>query len=451
MSVQSDERSMQIVLIDDNEAYCESMRQSLSLHQIDCHYSTHAEEGMALLGTRHCEAVLIDIMLGSISGIDLLKEIKRRKPELPVIMITGYGTIETAVESIKYGAFDYIQKPIRFEKLLRLLATISRLNELDNERSSLKEKVLRQAPPIISKNKAIEALLLQMKKLALANLPVLITGENGTGKELFAQHLHLRSPRGHREMVTVNCAALTEGLLDNELFGHEKGAYTGAVSDHVGLFEKAHNNTLFLDEIGDMSLSTQAKILRVLQNQEIRKVGSSKTIKIDVNIIAATNKNLETLIEQGKFREDLYYRLKAAHLKIPPLRDRREDIVPLTEYFLASYSKEHKKPITGITSEVQDLFLVYHWPGNVRELRNCIHYACTMTSDSILHIQELPADILSIRNLPSERQGAFELSEKEILVKTLQRFHYNKSKCARHLHISRSTLYNKLLRYGIEG
>jgi len=294
----------------------------------------------------------------------------------------------------------------------------------------------------------MSSILVTIKKLASANLPILLLGENGTGKEVFADYIHLNSNRNIKKMVKINCAAFPESLLDNELFGHEKGAYTGADSVFKGVFEKADKGTLFLDEIGDMSPNIQAKILRVLQNNEIRRLGGNDVINVDVHFIAATNKNIEEMMGKNIFRKDLYYRLNTATVKIPSLKERKDDIPILVKYFLDEYSKLNNKAVTDISDSVLDIFLDYSWPGNVRELKNTIFYACAVTSKNIIGIDDLPVTLLPL-NSKMEKNNIFSENEKIILFKTLKQFNNNKKKVAEILQISRSTLYSKLKRYGL--
>jgi DNA-binding NtrC family response regulator len=340
--------SGEVLIIDDKPLFCRSLAENLVQVGYTCRYATSGREGVELISRESIQVVLLDIVLGEEDGIEVLKRIREHNDDLPVIMITGYATVDTAVESMKIGAFDYIQKPLNFNQLLKVLESALEVNgssERRKEQSSDQEKKIR----VLSRNHHMLELYKKIEKLAATDLPILIYGQNGTGKEVMADYIHAHSSRRDKKMIKVNCAAFPENLLDNELFGHEKGAYTSADARFIGLFEKAHQGTLFLDEIGDMSAAIQSKILRALQNKEIRRIGGTDTIQIDVRFIAATNKDLITLMNTGKFREDLYYRLNTAFLNIIPLRERKEDIQLLVDCFLEEFSKTRGKSVLNPT------------------------------------------------------------------------------------------------------
>ena len=364
-------------------------------------------------------------------------------------MITGYASIESAVQSIKIGAYDYIQKPLDFNKLLKIIENAVRLSELKEENRNLKERLIEKAPKIITQNSRMLELYEKAKKLAATDIPVLICGENGTGKEIIADFIHVNSKRSSRKMLKTNCAAFPENLLDNELFGHERGAYTGAVSVFKGVFERAHMSSLFLDEIGDMSLAIQAKILRVLQNKEIRRIGGDNVIQVDVRFIAASNKILEDLIADNTFRKDLFYRLNAATLYIPPLRDRKDDIPLLANYFLKEFTDNNKCEIKGISDDVMAAFIAYEWPGNVRHLKNTIYYAAAISTQNFIESKDLPAPF-SDNHRNGTDVNLRETTERHLIQGVLQNTHFNKKKAAEILKITRKTLYNKIEKYGIE-
>ncbi len=324
-------------------------------------------------------------MLGEESGIDVLTRLLAVDKNVPIVMITAYASVESAVQSLKLGAFDYVKKPLDFDELLKTVRKACEFSRLREENTRLKSRLKELSATIVTNDRQVEALIRKVEKLADTDLPVLICGESGTGKEVLADYIHATSARSAAPMVKINCVAFPETLLDNELFGHERGAYTGADSMFKGLFEKADGSTLFLDEIGDMPLSIQAKILRTLQDKEIRRLGGNQTIRVDVRFIAATNKDVAELIGKGQFREDLYYRLNAAVLSLPPLRERREDVPLLVEHFLAAGK--------AVSPDVMERFLRYDWPGNVRELKNVVTYAAAMCSGSMIEAEDLPGPL----------------------------------------------------------
>ncbi len=380
--------------------------------------------------------------------MEVLQQLTAVDKHPPVIMITGFGSIETAVKAVKSGAYDYVQKPLNFNKLLSTIENAVKLSELKKENRQLKSRIVELSDRIVTQDKSMLDLCHKARRLAATEIPILVLGENGTGKELLANFIHNHSNRSSRSFNCINCAAFPESLLDNELFGHEKGAYTGANGTFCGVFEKADHGTLLLDEIGDMAPTTQAKILRTLQNNEIRRIGGNKNIHIDVRFIACTNKDLDQLISKGRFREDLYYRINAATLIIPPLRARLGDIPLLVDHFLEVYAENNSKKMAGVSEKVLHCFLNYHWPGNIRELKNTINYAATMAQSDRIRIEDLPAIFCEM-----EAQGADynirEATEKMMIMRMLKQAEYNKRKAAKLLKISRKTLYNKLKKYGI--
>jgi DNA-binding NtrC family response regulator len=388
------------------------------------------------------DVVLLDVRLGDEDGIFLLPRILELDPSLPVILITGYGTVETAVQAIKQGAFDYLQKPIKIEKLLKTME-----NALCVSRPEQEGRPFCSAEAaMISNSPIVRDVLSRARKLAATTMPVLICGESGTGKELLAELIHAASPRAANPLQRVNCAVFTESLLESELFGHERGAFTGAVERFPGVFERSDGGTLFLDEIGDMGLSSQAKILRVLQNQEVRRVGGKETFKIDVRFIAATNKDLETFTSEGKFRSDLLYRLNAAVLHLPPLRERQGDIIPLAKRFTADYAKENGCPRQVLSASAAEALAGYDWPGNVRELKGAVYYACAVSEGRVIEVSDLPRPVAGH---PGKGANPLEMAEMDCIVRTLEEEGNNKVRTAGRLSMSRSTLYKKMKRYGI--
>lgn len=438
-----------VLVIDDNRKVFESLEPNFRHFGLSPLHAADSSEAFALLKEREIQAILLDIKLGSESGVDVLQEIRKREPAIPVIMITGFGSIDSAVQSMKLGAYDYVKKPLDFEHLYKTVENAIELYQLTVENAQLKQRLHQVEPPLCIRNQVMFDLVENTCKIAQTDIPVLITGENGSGKELIADYIHKHSDRKKEKMHKINCAAFPESLLDNELFGHEKGAYTGATAAFPGIFERAHGSTLFLDEIGDMPLTIQAKILRVLQNKEVRRIGGSETISINVRFVAATNQNLGERIRTGLFREDLYFRLNTAIIQIPPLRERMEDLPHLVDHFLAEFSNTHGKPVTSVSDEVMDRFQNYHWPGNIRELRNTINYAIAITSGSVLSLTDLPPRVLSPNDTNHHVKGRKDESERQLIAKTLAECRWNKKHAAQVLGISRKTLYAKIERYGI--
>ena len=438
-----------ILVIDDKVKICQSLAQNFDQRGYHTFYATSGKKAFQLFSKHPISVVLLDIMLGEENGIDVLKKLLTLHPNVPVIMITGYGSIDSAVKSIKLGAFDYITKPLNFEKLFNVVESAAKISGFSEEDLPIQGSSVVGLPKIITQNKTILKLCGKAKKLAISNLPILITGENGTGKEVIADFIHQNSTRRTQRIVKINCAAFPETLLDNELFGHEKGAYTGADTAFKGVFERAHESSLFLDEIGDMPLTIQSKILRTLQHHEIRRIGGERTITVDVRFITATNRHLKELLESRKFREDLFYRLNAAILHLPPLRERKEDIPLLAEHFLVEYASTNARTPKELSGEVLEMFFEYHWPGNVRELKNAVNYAAAISSGPVIGRDDLPPHFVPISPQEAISDNIREDTEKTLILKMLHQANYNKTKAADLLKMSRKTLYNKLEKYGI--
>ncbi len=437
-----------ILIIDDNVKWCKSLAQNFEQRGYHTCYATTGKEAHGILLKHAIHLVLLDVMIGEENGIDVLEGLLLLDKNLPVIMITGFGSIDTAVQSIKLGAFDYVTKPLDFEKLLKIVENAMKISHLREEGLHIEDRG-ELSPGIITQDEKMLELCEQAKKFAGTDLPILISGENGTGKEIIADFIHAHSPRSAHKMLKINCAAFPETLLDNELFGHEKGAYTGADTTFKGVFERAHESSLFLDEIGDMPLTIQAKILRTLQTHEIRRIGGMHTLKVDVRFITATNKDLPALIRKSTFREDLFYRLNTAIIHLPPLRDRKEDIPLLAEYFLSEYSKLHSTCAKSISKVAIVRLLQYHWPGNIRELRNTINYAATISTNDTIDVDALPPQFRQLEPQKVSTKNIREDMERQLIIEMLQKTNYNKKKTAELLNMSRNTLYNKLEKYGI--
>jgi two-component system NtrC family response regulator len=392
-------------------------------------------------------------------GIQLLREVRGLQPEAVVVLMTAYGTVGTAVAAMKEGAYDYLTKPIDLDELLLLIQRVEREVVLGQENRHLKEQLREKFKVdfIVSASRQMEEALNLVGRVSQSSATILILGESGTGKELIARAIHYSSPRADKPFVKVNCAALPENLLESELFGHEKGAFTGAVARRVGRFELADQGSIFLDEIGDLSPSLQMKLLRVLQEKEFERVGSNQTIRSDVRVIAATNRNLEEAIRKGTFREDLYYRLNVVTVSLPPLRERKEDIPLLVEHFLKKYNRENKKNVTSLSKEARDLLMRYDYPGNVRELENIVERAVVLCRGDALTTQDLP---LNLREGQAEAvlerdrgtqslPDTLEEIERQLIVKALERSGGVQTKAAEELGISERVLRYKMKKYSL--
>jgi len=402
--------------------------------------------------------VISDIRMPEMDGTALLESIKAEASNAKVILLTAYGSVEDAVKAMKKGAFYYLTKPVNLEELEFLVKKAFNSHQLEEENRELKQELFRERydqGQLIAQSQKMKDLLKTVDKIAASNASVLIEGESGTGKELIARRIHELSPRKQHPFIAVHCAALTDTLLSSELFGHEKGSFTGATERKKGRFERADHGSLFLDEIGEITKDTQVKLLRVLQEGEFERVGGSKTIKVDVRLIAATNKTLLTEVQQQKFREDLYYRINVIYLKVPPLRERKEDIAPLVNTFIQQYAALNAKKVLGITKDALETLVEYDWPGNIRELKNIVERMIVLSSGDLLTLEQIPEDIRRGRpqaggtNGNASLQGITKITdaEKELIQKALQETRGNKSTAAEKLGISRRTLYRKLDEY----
>jgi two-component system, NtrC family, nitrogen regulation response regulator NtrX len=445
-----------VLVVDDEK----SILQSLSGVLMDEGYKVlTAESGETALGLIKEEipdAIMLDIWLPGIDGVETLKQIKQTIPEVPIIMISGHGSIETAVKATKLGAYDFIEKPLSLEKVILTLKNALNFSRLAEENIFLRQKIS-SPQEITGESEPIMQLKRQIEIVAPTEAGVLITGENGTGKELVALSIHAKSRRAHKPLVEVNCAAIPEELIESELFGHEKGSFTGAAETKRGKFDLAHGGTLLLDEIGDMSLKTQAKILRILQEKKFERVGGAKIITIDVRVIAATNKNLEEQMRKGDFREDLYYRLNVIPLHVPSLRERREDVPLLAREFLQRYTATTGDALKTITSSGMELLMAYHWPGNVRELKNIIERLVILSPRREIDVQDISRYLVknAFEDVPltgsddrplREAKAGFE---REFLSRKLLLYRGNISRTAQAVGIERSHLYKKLKALGL--
>jgi two-component system response regulator HydG len=450
-----------ILICDDEEGILNYLKKLFQSQGYAVETFTNGNELLARIReseTQDCDLLLQDVRMPDVDGITVLKEAKQIWPGLPVIVMTAFGTIDAAVEAIKLGAYDYVTKPFPKEKILGMIKNVLEKEQLIQENLSLKselEKPVKQEN-IVFRSKVFQDIYDMTLQVAASEANILILGESGTGKELIAGAVHFNSHRRERRFLSINCAALTETLLESQLFGHVKGAFTGATATQKGLLVEADGGTLFLDEIGDMSLPIQAKLLRVIQERDFIPVGSTKALTVDIRFVAATNKNLENEVRQGRFREDLFYRLNVISLQLPPLRDRRDDVQPLAEHFLKKSSLRMQKRVTGISPEALKLLNDYDWPGNIRELENVIERAVILARTDTLTPKELPLwkkepePVELPMQAPSDApMVSLENMERDHIARTLAGTGYHKSKSADILGISRRTLDRKIAEYGI--
>ena len=449
-----------ILVIDDEGKMRRVLEMSLSEQGYKIYLAENGEEGIKVLQEKDVDLVITDMKMPGIDGLKVLERAKELDPDCPVILMTAYGTVETAVKAMKEGAYDYILKPFELEEMNVLVEKALRLTRVIRENRVLKEELKGryEFQNIVGRSRLMQDVFKFINQVAPTTSTVFIYGETGTGKELVARAIHYQSPRREEPFVPVNCAAIPETLLESELFGFLKGAFTGAHTNKIGRFETAHRGTIFLDEIGDMPMSLQAKILRVLQEKSFEKVGGTESIKVDVRIIAATNTDLKTALHKGTFREDLYYRLNVFPVYLPPLRERKEDISLLAHYFLKRYNKVFGKDIKEISPEFIEFLLEHHWPGNVRELENIMERAIVLASGSILKPEALSfyvkkgdkAGLWKGANYSAAKERVLDSFEKDYLTHLLKTAHGNISEASRIAQIDRKNLYQKLKERNID-
>jgi DNA-binding NtrC family response regulator len=450
-------QAMSTILIVEDEA---KMRRLLELNLGEDGFVTlsagDAESGLKLLRENSVNLVVTDLKLPGMDGLEFLHTVKRQNAALPVVVMTAFGSVETAVEAMKAGASDYVLKPFSLSEMRMVIHKELDVHKLREENRSLREALGKRYvhPNIVARSAKMQEVLATVDRVAITNSTVLLGGESGVGKDLIAHAIHQKSRRSGGPFIKINSTAIPENLLESELFGYEKGAFTGASVSKPGKFELADKGTLFLDEIGDVPPATQVKLLRVLQEREFERLGGTRTIKVDVRLIAATNRDLREALEQGSFREDLYYRLNVVPIDIAPLRQRKEDIPDLTTLFISSFSGESGKPIDGITPEAMQVLVNYHWPGNVRELQNIIERACALTKGTVLKVEDIHLDVRPARS--TNGAGNFlpegmtlEQWEDEMIRESLRRANGNKSQAARLLGLSRNALRYRLSKIGI--
>lgn len=449
----------EVLIVDDEKIQLEMLRGFLVKQGYSVETAEDGSQGLEKFRAGSFDLVLTDLRMPGMDGLQLLKEAKRLNPEAVLVVLTAFGTVGSAVEAMKEGAYDYLTKPIDLEELLLLIKRAEREAGLRRENRDLKEQLREKFKVdfIISASRGMEESLSLVKRVAPSTATVLILGESGTGKELIARAVHYASPRADKPFIKVNCAALPENLLESELFGHEKGAFTGAVGRRIGRFEQADHGTIFLDEIGDLSPPLQVKLLRVLQEKDFERVGSSQTLRVDVRVLAATNRNIEEAIRKGTFREDLYYRLNVVTISLPPLRERKEDIPPLIEHFLKKFTRENQKKISSLSKEAKDLLMSYHYPGNIRELENIVERAVVLCRGDTITTQDLPlslqteAEETMRRGLESRRSlpEVLEEVERHRISQALQKSGGIQTKAAEELGISERVLRYKMNKYKI--
>jgi DNA-binding NtrC family response regulator len=449
---------LNILIVEDEKSQREMLCGFLSKEGHAVKEAENGENALVSVKEGHFDLLLLDYKMPGMNGLEVLEEVKRINPDIDVIMMTAFGTIETAVKAMKTGAVDYITKPVELEELLLHLNRLSERRVLIRENEILRQELREKgvtADRIISKSPEMEHLVNMAGRIASSRATVLIQGESGTGKELLARLIHNLSPRSEKPMIAVNCGAIPETLLEAELFGHEKGAFTGAAGRRIGRFEEADGSTLFLDEIGELSPPVQVKLLRFLQEREFQRLGGNQTIRADVRVISATNSDLESKVREGAFREDLYYRLNVVVMSIPPLRERKADISPLVDYFLKRYARENGKDIDGLSHEARDLILKYDYPGNVRELENIIERAVVICRGQIITVEDLPfrarptlADVR--KQVGHTMKESMETLEHRLIEEAMEEAQGNQTRAAERLGISERMLRYKLKKYGFK-
>lgn len=444
-----------ILIIDDEDNIRNGLATNFELEDYEVKTASNGQEGLDLIAKGDIDLVITDLRMDGISGEEVVKRVTTETPGIPVIVLTGHGSIDAAVEAMKSGAYDFLTKPLNLDQLNLIVKRALENRELSLQHKLLKEEIESSAclEQMIGRSAEMQKVFSMIKKVAPAKASVLITGESGVGKELVANAIHNLSGRKDKAFIKVHCAALSESLLESELFGHEKGAYTGADSMQKGRFELAHGGTIFLDEIGEINQNVQIKILRVLQEKTFERVGGEKSISVDVRIVAATNKNLEEEVKAGRFREDLYYRLNVVHLKVPSLKERKDDLPLLIDSFIKRFAAENEKEIIGIDSKAKAALLKYDWPGNIRQLQNCIESSVVMSNGNQIKLEDLPLSVSEYtgQEAISIPMGiSLEDAEKIIIMQNLSANKGNKSKTADVLGIGRKTLHRKLNEYGLE-
>jgi two-component system response regulator HydG len=446
-----------LLLIDDDDAVCAAVSETLVARGYEVIAVGSGAAALDALGQHELDAVISDLNMPGMTGLELCKRVHASWPNMPVVLMTAFGSMETAVSAIRAGAYDFIAKPIQIPELLLTLERALEHRKLKDDNQTLRALVARTSHPheIIGESPAMQAVYAMLKSIEGTDATVLVTGESGTGKELIAQAVHQRGPHKKGPLVPLNCAAIPETMLESELFGHARGAFTDASSNRAGLFVQANGGTLFLDEIGEMPLNTQVKLLRALQERKVRPVGGEREVPFDARVVAATSRDLATDVAEQRFREDLYYRINVIGIHMPPLRARGNDVLLLAEHFLKRFSERFNKRVAGITGPAGEKLLSYGWPGNVRELQNCIERAVALTQGDCLAVQDLPAHIREFKGShfivplenPLELLSMYEV-EKRYILQVLKAVNGNKTQAALSLGFDRRTMHRKLKEYG---
>ncbi len=450
---------MRVLIVDNDHALAHSMAESLERVGYPCTVATSGTEGVSRVETDQFDIVFTDLVMSDIDGMGVLARTRKALPDAEVIVVTGHASVPKAVQAMQQGAFNFLEKPTTPERMRAVAEKAADSVRLRRENLELTQRLDEKFgfEGIIYASSKMKDLIDRLKRIAPTDATVLITGENGTGKELVAQAIHQNSPRKNKRIVALNAGAVAQNLVESELFGHVKGAFTDAVTDRVGAFEYANGGTLFLDEIGDMPLATQIKLLRVLEEHQLTRVGDNKPSKVNVRMISATNRDLEESIKQGDFRQDLYFRLKVVTVNLPALRERREDIVPLTEHFRKQFNKRHGKTIKTVSPAVMRKLFAYEWPGNVRQLRNAIETMVVLDADGLLDVDDLPPELMDVEESPAVSTDgplgligqSMDSIEKWAVEQTLKLTSGNREETARILEIGARTLYRKLDKYGL--
>lgn len=442
-----------ILIIDDHFNSRFVLVKILKKEGFDVSDAESGEKAIQLINKENYDLIITDLKMDKVDGFDIIDYVKQNSPSTEVIVITAYATIPTAVKAMKLGAYDYISKPMQKEEIVftvnKALEKVRLISEVKNLKSQLRENY----NCIIGDSNVMQRVHKLIREITDLDVPVLIHGESGTGKELVAREIHYQSSRKSKPFIAINCGAIQDTLLESELFGHVKGSYTGAYANKTGLFKKANGGTLLLDEVGEMSLNAQTKLLRVIENSEIRPVGGNKSEKIDTRMIFATNSDLESKVKKGQFRQDLLFRINIFPIELPPLRDRKDDITLLTNYFLAKYSKKYSKKIDSVSEIVYNKLMSYHWPGNIRELENIIERAVIIAKDDRITIEEInlnkKQEQQNFDNLDILNSNTLGDIEKEVILKRLEKNDWNKSKTAKELDIGTTTLWRKINKYNL--
>lgn len=456
-----------ILIVDDEEGVCSLLQDVLEDAGFETVTAYNAGDALKILENDSPDTMLLDIKLPDADGIKFMEIIKKMGVQVPVILMTAFGTMEIAIQAMRQGAHDYLNKPLNLDELLMTVQKAVKMQQLVSEVAILREELdneMDSVDNLIGQSRHMQDIFKIIGKVADSDITVLLQGESGTGKEVVARAIHNNSRRSSRPFIKINCAAIPEHLMESELFGHEKGSFTGAFNQKPGKFELAHNGTVFLDEIGELSQNTQVKLLNVLQEKDFERVGGTKSIKVDVRILTATNRDLKKLVEDGKFREDLYYRVNVVNIKLPPLRERKDDIPLLLNYFMKKFSRKYNKKITGISSAAMSVLEAFSWPGNVRELKNICEQAVVMTTGTVIMPDDLPiSDKAGLQAGGAEGAPAITMKnggsrtlkeivsdvEKQVILKTLQEYKWNRQETAKALNLNRRSLYEKMKEYNL--